>query len=612
MVYEPPIGSSIVLDFRPGYVWPEGGTLLFNFGVDVVVPPEPQPVRPVGTRIAWQRLRRVDRSTRATWDGTDHLGHTVRQSVRQVAEQIGRAVRSPWSGTTPVRPGSSRVGWSALEHRGRLARVPWINLDPSARTYRAPWGAPDPRDHGLAIPWWGGEGTRADETLRASWREFPAVGRPIVVPWINTLIPRDPLHRTYWGRELYARICRRNYQHPHGLAVHIDLVVPLSRVDDGDHIRFRFEPLSYDLRCTQREPSGWRDNYLYQRPPLGSWPVSPKLKVWWTMNTAQMSRLSDNAPVEVFSLDLSADIDSWCWSFSARVPEASLALVMPLDEPVAVACDINGHQWTALVEGWSEAHSFGRREYTLRGRSQTAMLAEPYAPARAGSNATATTARQLAEAELEYTGYTLDWDVVDWLVGAGALSYSNASPLKVIQQIAEAAGGRVISHRTAKELRALPRLHSLPWSWGAATPDMGISDYVVRQLRREYVPTPVVNAVFVSGEHQGVMTKIVRTGSAGDLLAPMITDALITATEPARERGKLAIGQSGKWSRESLELPLTRSASLPGLLEIGQLIEMEERGTPWRGQVVGVRVSCDFGRGLRISQQIDVERYRGN
>ena len=610
MAYEPPIGSSITLDFRPGYVRPDGGAVRLNFGIDVEVP---QPVRPEGTRIAWQRLRRVDRPTRAAWDGTDHLGHTVRQQVRQVGETLGRAVRSPWSATTPVRPGSSRVGWSALEHQHRLLRAPWINLDPSARTYRAPWGAPDPRDHGLAVPWWGGEGTRTDETMRTSWREFPAVDRaPVVVPWINTLTPRDPLHRNYWGRELYARICLRRYEPQPGGSLDLNLVVPLSRVDDGDHIHFRFEPLSYDLRCTQREPSGWRDNYLYQRPPMGSWPVSPKLKIWWTMNTAQMSRLSDNAPVEVFSLDLSADIDSWCWSFSARVPEASLALVMPLDEPVAVACDINGHQWTALVEGWSEAHSFGRREYTLRGRSQTAMLAEPYAPARAGSNTAQTLARQLAEAELLYTGYTLDWDLVDWLVGAGALSYSNASPLKVIQQIVEAAGGRVISHRTGKELRALPRLHSLPWTWAAATPDLGISDYVVRQLRREYVPTPIVNAVFVSGEHQGVMTKILRTGTAGDLLAPMVTDALITATEPARERGKLAIGQSGKWSKESLELPLTRSASLPGLLEIGQLISMEERGVTWRGQVVGVRISVDFGRGLRISQQIDVERYRGD
>ena len=61
-----------------------------------------------------------------------------------------------------------------------------------------------------------------------------------------------------------------------------------------------------------------------------------------------------------------------------------------------------------------------------------------------------------------------------------------------------------------------------------------------------------------------------------------------------------------------MELPLTRTGSLPGLLEIGQLISMEERGQTWRGQVVGVKVSADFSSGFKVSQNIDVERYRGN
>ncbi len=51
---------------------------------------------------------------------------------------------------------------------------------------------------------------------------------------------------------------------------------------------------------------------------------------------------------------------------------------------------------------------------------------------------------------------------------------------------------------------------------------------------------------------------------------------------------------------------MARVSSLPGLLEIGQCISMEERG-----QVVGTQVSADFSSGFTVSQNIDVGRYRG-
>jgi hypothetical protein len=607
VAYTPPDGGTISLDFGLAYTAPLGGSILLSFGIDAEV--ETPVLRTDGTRIPWGRLRRVDSGCRAAWLPYPHLACSVRLPLARAGIVPTADTRLPWQGTTPVHPDPTRAAWQPLAHHRQEIRLPWISLDPYGRACRVPWSKPAARNQAVRAPWFAGF-LRKDHERRTGWAGFPPLDNRVVVPWINSLLARDPLHRTFWGRELYERICRRAYQRPDGGVIRLDLWQSLSQTDDGDHIHFRFDPFSYDIRCTQREPSGWRDNYIYIRPR--GFPTAPKLRVYWMLNTALLTRVLDSAPIEVSSMQLAADIDSWCWSFTARVPEASLSLVMPLDEPVAVEAEINGHAWVMLVEGWSESHSFGRREYTIRGRSQTAMLAEPYAPSRAGSNTAATNARQLAEAELLYTGFTIDWDVVDWLVGAGALSYTGATPLKVIQQIAEAAGGRVISHRTDKQLHALPRLHSLPWSWAAATPDLGLSDYVVRQLSREFEPRPELNAVFVSGTNQGVLCKVLRTGTAGNLLGPMVTDALITAVEPARERGRLIIGQSGKWSRESLELPLTATPALPGLLEIGQLISMEERGQTWRGQVAGVRVSVDFTRGLRVSQQIDVERYRGD
>lgn len=609
MDYAVPNGDAIRFEIGGGYAPPDGGAIAFGLGSGDTPGPALRPLRPAGTVISWGRLRAVDGGCRISWRSLAHRDRAVRLFMAPLPAVPAAAVRIPWCGTRVLDAAAARLTWAPLDMRQRTVRLPWINPDPHCRHYRLAWGHGLPHDRQVRIPYIAGR-HHLDYSCVIPWGQLPALDASIRIPWWAAKPHRDFIHRSWWGRELYERICRRAYEPPAGDAVVLDIDTLLSHVGDGEHIDFWFELLSYDLRCTQREPSGWRDNYLFQPPK--AWPKAPKLEVWIVINTALLTRVLDGKPVEAHRMELSADIDSWCWSFSARVPAASLELVMPLDTPVAVDATINGYTWRVLIESWSESHSFARREYTIRGRSLSAYLTEPYAPARAGSNTQVSNARQLAEAELTNTGWAIDWGLVDWLVGTGALSYSNSTPLKVIQRIAETCGGRIISHRSAKRLIALPRLHSLPWAWPTATPALGISDYVVRQLSREFVPNVSVNAVFVSGESQGVMCKVLRRGTAGNELAPMVTDALITAEEPARERGRMIIGQSGKWSKEQLELPLTRPGDLPGLLEIGQLISMDERGQTWRGQVVGVRVSADFGGGFRVGQNIDVERYRGN
>ena len=609
MEYTPPAGDAIILDLGPDYIPPLGDAIIFDLGIEDGVEIVLRPIRPAGTSIGWGRLRRVDGGCAILWQGYPKKDRPIRLPASRLPAVPSTPVRLPWYATHPVHPQPTRFSWRPLQRREQSLCLPWINLDPHSRSYHIAWSKPALLDHSLAIPWAAGKMAR-DFTLSAPWGILKPHNPAIIIPWWTAKPHKDIIHRSFWGRELYERICKRAYEPPPGDLIILNIDKLLSQIGDRDHINFYFDELAYDLRCAQREPSGWRDNHFYVRPK--GYPSAPRLEVLLIMNTAQLTRVLDNKPVEVFRMELAADIDSWCWSFTARVPEASLPLVMPLNEPVAVEAMINGYKWVVLIESWSESHSFARREYTIRGRSQSAMLADPYAPTIAGSNTQATLARQLAEAELLNTGFTLDWGLVDWLVGTGALSYSSATPLKVIQQIAEAAGGRIISHRTNKQLIALPRLHSLPWTWGAATPSLGISDYVVRQLSREFQPGVAFDAVFVSGENQGVMAKVLRAGTAGNQLAPMITDALITDVEPARERGRMIIGQSGKWSKEQLELPLTSVGALPGLLEIGQLISMEEYGQSWRGQVVGVKVSADFGGNFKVSQNIDVERYRGN
>jgi len=609
VAYVPPAGDAIQLAFVSGYAPPAGDAIVLAFGV--VEAPPVYPTYGGAKRIRWGKLRRADGGVRVPWQEMATVDTAVRSGFTGCAQHLQGPVRAPWVETAKADKPPVRMAWSGLAPTGgQPTRAAWINPGAADVTVRAPWGRLVRAERLVRSSFRTRLRHLDDQMRRIAWDALRRIDTRHVVPWINTMRHIDPLRRYYWGRELYERICMRGYEPPAGNAIILRMDTPISQVGDGANIRLIFDRLAYDLRCKQREPGGWRDQYIYIKP--ATWPTAPKLEVLYTMNTALLKRVSDNAPVEIHSMELSADIESWCWSFSASVPEASLALVTPLADPVEVEAEINGFQWVVLVESWSESAAFGKRAYTIRGRSVSAVLADPYAVLQSGNNAAVTNAQQLANEQLLNTGWTLDWGIVDWLVGAGALSYSNSSPVKTIQQIVEAAGGRLISNRTAKELLAIPRLHSVPWSWAAATPDLGISDYVVRKLSREYVNSTAWNAVFVSGENQGILAKVKRAGTAGDIVAPMVTDALITATEPASSRGIEIIGRSGKWSREGLEMPLTQSGSLPGLLEIGQLIEMTERGTPWRGQVVGVAVVADRSQGLRVSQNIDVERWYGD
>lgn len=610
MAYIIPPGDQCNINFSGAYNIPPGGQCIIHFGADGGHVEEPHAMLLHGLRMPWKRLRPVDGCCRIPWRQTRHIGKPVRVAWQDTPPVKTRPVRLPWRSLRPLSPAPTRIPWRDYRHVNLPGvRAPWYLLGPVLLPpLRLPWQETAwRRDRATCIPWCAPPALRLGP-LRAPWQLLAPHNRAYRIPWWARKPARDMPYRLYWGRELYERICLRGYDLPDGGNLVINIHESLSQVGDGDHCNIWFESLAYDIRCRQREPSGWRDNYLY---PLNKWPKADKLEVLIVLNTALLTRVLDGAPVEVFGMEIAADMDSWCWSFSARVPEASLDMVMPLAEPVAVDATINGYTWRILIESWAENHAFARREYTIRGRSLSAYLTEPYAAASSGSNEAAANAQQLAAQQLEYTGWTLQWGIVDWLVPVGALSYSNATPLKIIQQIAEAAGGRIMTHPTAQQLIILPRLVDVPWKWSTAIPSMGINEYVVRTLSRQFQAGVGYDAVIVSGENQGVQVKVYRRGTEGAEMSPMVTDALITATEPAVARGKLIIGQSGKWSKEHLALPLTRPGILPGLLELGTLVSMEEHNSVWRGQVVGIKVTASWDNAFTVQQDVAVERYRG-
>jgi hypothetical protein len=114
------------------------------------------------------------------------------------------------------------------------------------------------------------------------------------------------------------------------------------------------------------------------------------------------------------------------------------------------------------------------------------------------------------------------------------------------------------------------------------------------------------NAVYVSGSVQGaIVGHVVRTGTAGDVLAPEVPERLVTDVTSARQRGISVLAAAALKRRHSMTVPLLTGGSNPGLILPGYLIEVQEPGEVWRGLVRGLTVTTGVPT---VRQQLVVER----
>jgi hypothetical protein len=308
-------------------------------------------------------------------------------------------------------------------------------------------------------------------------------------------------------------------------------------------------------------------------PPPPPLVVVPIRSVYIVLNTVTLRRVADDAQVPVLDMSLSIDADSWTWGFSASIPGQALALVAPdSNGPIELEATINGSAWRVLAEQIGRERTFNASTLRVSGRGKSALLDAPYSPTRTTSNDIARTAQQLMDDVLMLNnvpiGWDIDWRIDDWLVPAGAFAMSGPY-IEGLTQIAGAAGAYIQPHPTAQTLIVLPRYPAPPWDWASVTPDIELPAAVTVQEGIEWTERPAYNRVYVSGASQGILGQVTRAGTAGDLVAEMVTDALITAPEAARQRGIAILGDTGRQAAVTLRVPVL---SETGVIKPGQFV----------------------------------------
>ena len=333
--------------------------------------------------------------------------------------------------------------------------------------------------------------------------------------------------------------------------------------------------------------------------------VIPLLKVYMTIHTLTAQLLPSLEPVVLRDVAIASDDDGYGWSFSGTGPEHLLDQLAPqAGMPAQIRVTLDGISWVFAVQSLSRTRRFGEHRVSVQGASITALLGNPYMPEQTWLDDNGATAQQLLEQALQYTGVGVDWGITDWYVPPGVWSFQG-TPLAAALRIAEAAGAVLRSHRTDAQLILAPRYPVMPWEWGAALINVEMPAAVIATDELRPDARPDYNAVYISGQAGGVLGHVRRTGTAGDLLAPQVTDSLITHADAARQRGRAVLGAGGKKLVQSITMPLITGGTAPGLINPGQLIEVADTDSSWRGLVRATRVNAAMPV---VRQQITVER----
>ncbi|MGE4340974.1 MAG: hypothetical protein AB7E55_34260, partial [Pigmentiphaga sp.] len=507
--------------------------------------------------------------------------------------------RAPWSRSRLSRSAVVALV-TAISIRDSGARSPWGIATAQRCDARSSWAVAGTADHAGEIPW-STYAARAICALPAVWRVANTADRYAVLPWGRyggrPFVDARPGWSVSRAADLSAVVPWQSYGPRHAS---LDIIVTGSAPADGWWV------LPW-VRYSRPLNPGWGVVIDPGGPPVdeNGTIIVPIRSTYIVLNTVSLVIADTGEPIQHSGLSLQLDVDSWAWGWSATVPASYLTTLRPSGEDgfVEVVATINGEPFRLVIETLQRDRRFGRSDLKIGGRGRSAWLAAPHSPTITRYNTESRTAQQLLEDALTTNGvsigWAVDWQVTDWLVPAGAWSYQG-SYIDAAVRIAEAAGAVVQPHPMDQTLRILHRYPATPWEWPDATPDIALPEDVVTVEGITWSDKPRYDAVYVAGSILGHVT---RTGTSGGVVAPMVTDALVTEDVAARQRGRAILSDTGRQAQIRLSLPVLEET---GIIQPGALIQYTEQGVVRLGLARAVDVQCGWPA---VNQTVTVETH---
>lgn len=336
--------------------------------------------------------------------------------------------------------------------------------------------------------------------------------------------------------------------------------------------------------------------------------IVPVKRAYVVFNEVQLFTVgTPNVELPVTSLTLDIDMDSWAWGFSATVDAKAWDKATDPTGVSILYARIKGTDYLVLAENVTRGRGFGKKQVSLTGRGVSALLDEPYNGRQVFSSDQPATAQQLLNQALTSNGVSIGWEVEwnidDWLVPAGTWAMTGTYK-DVVTSIAAAAGAFVYPYPDQQKLAIKPRYPVLPWEWKDTAPEVLIPSAAVESESIKWAEYPSYNAVYVSGTANGILGLVRKTGTAGDVLAPMETNDLVTSQEVARMLGGSILAKTGKIATLNLTLPVLDET---GIIKPGMLIKYVADSEEYMGVVTKTQIGMQSYPSLR--QTIEVEAH---
>ncbi|EML7989982.1 hypothetical protein D7Y24_13575 [Stenotrophomonas maltophilia] len=571
-----------------------------NLGVTDGGGEQPEPVvRGIvsSTSICWEPARRLGRLVSIGWGEAGRLTSGVGVSWREAVPLRQSKVlawdlaprqhahgQMRWRGSMVAAAATCAEGWGALGLTKRQLYFAWRQATSAASVGASTAWRSLARAAAASRFTWHRSSPAAIAAISPIWRH-PALG------YRSSRLPWGPARGIPWG-----------VRPKHGLDPE-----PENPFPRGDHV-------GLNLGCPVVGVLGLVPLNL---GVAACYVVRPQRRTYVVINAVSLVRLPDRVPIEVTRISLGASRGTWGWTFDIELADPQqLALLKPTAAgPRQFEVNLNGYVWTGIIESFQKQREFNGGGVRLSGRSRTALLAAPYAPARVKATTEERSMAQLVAEELADTGFTSTYDTVDWNVPAGAWFYDASTPLDAISALAEASGGVVQSDPAAPSMRVRAAYPVSPWDWRTTQPDHVLQEDIVLTESLQMRSAPLYDAVVVTGElaGKGVTCKVRKSGEEGRLYAQQVSSPLITVPAAGAERGRNILCDRGEQAAVDLTVPLFAKplkAGEVGLLLPLDLVEVVGADGTWHGQCESLRIEVSADdRAVVIEQTATLERH---